>query len=134
MMRRVGVKACRRIERVKAEVAKINSSQTSCRRVSTSGGSNDRTELINITTHTVLHNMIFGIVLIFFVQWMFLGDLRSAIIVSDYDPVRTVLLCDHHSYLLRGESGRICCQSARSTGLINGCDVSIMVENMFRIC
>ena len=38
----------------------------------------DRSDLINVTTSTVLHNMIAGIVLIFLVQWLFLGDLRSA--------------------------------------------------------
>src|SRR5580658_7857562 len=42
----------------------------------------NRTDLINVTTHTVLHNMIVGILLIFAVQWIFLGDLRSAIIVA----------------------------------------------------
>src|SRR4029077_12907504 len=36
----------------------------------------DRTDLINLTTSTVLHNMLMGILLIFFVQWLFLGDLR----------------------------------------------------------
>ncbi len=46
----------------------------------------DRTDLINVTTHTVLHNMVVGIVLIFLVQWMFLGDLRSALIVAATIP------------------------------------------------
>jgi heavy metal efflux system protein len=35
-----------------------------------------------VTTHTVLHNLIFGCVLVFLIQWIFLGDLRSAIIVG----------------------------------------------------
>ena len=42
----------------------------------------DRTSLVNVTTHTVLHNLIFGCVLVFLIQWIFLGDLRSAIVVG----------------------------------------------------
>src|SRR5215510_6990484 len=42
----------------------------------------DRKELIDITTRTVLQNMLFGISLIFLLQWVFLGNLRSAIIVG----------------------------------------------------
>ena len=41
----------------------------------------DRSALVDITTHTVLHNMVMGVVLIFLIQWLFLGDLRSALIV-----------------------------------------------------
>src|SRR4029077_17570989 len=39
----------------------------------------DRKDPIDITTHTVLHNMVVGIVLIVLLQWVFLGDLRSAL-------------------------------------------------------
>ena len=42
----------------------------------------DRSSLVAITTHTVLHNLIFGCLLVFLVQWIFLGNLRSAIIVG----------------------------------------------------
>ena len=42
----------------------------------------DRSDLIGKTTSTVLHNVIFGILLIFIVQWIFLADLRSALIVA----------------------------------------------------
>src|SRR5262249_32056773 len=42
----------------------------------------DRSWLVGVTTHTVLHNLIFGCVLVFLIQWIFLGDLRSAIIVG----------------------------------------------------
>jgi len=42
----------------------------------------DRTSLVAVTTHTVLHNLIFGCLLVFLIQWTFLGDLRSAIIVG----------------------------------------------------
>src|SRR6202165_2515298 len=42
----------------------------------------DRKDLIDLTTHTVLHNMVMGIVLVFLVQWLFLGALRRALIVA----------------------------------------------------
>ena len=51
----------------------------------------DRSDLINVTTNTVLHNMVAGILLIFLVQWVFLGNLRSALIVAATIPVRPVL-------------------------------------------
>jgi hypothetical protein len=35
-----------------------------------------------VTTKTVLNNLIFGCLLVFLIQWIFLGDLRSAIIVG----------------------------------------------------
>ena len=46
----------------------------------------DRSALVDITTHTVLHNMVMGVVLIFLIQWLFLGDLRSALIVAATIP------------------------------------------------
>ena len=46
----------------------------------------DRKDLIDITTHTVLHNMVVGIILIVLLQWLFLGDLRSALIVGATIP------------------------------------------------
>jgi cobalt-zinc-cadmium resistance protein CzcA len=39
----------------------------------------------------VLHNMMFGIALIFLIQWLFLGNLRSAIIVAATIPVALFL-------------------------------------------
>ena len=42
----------------------------------------DRRRSSHVTTHTVLHNLIFGCLLVFLIQWIFLGDLRSAIIVG----------------------------------------------------
>ena len=39
----------------------------------------DRSTLVNVTTHTVMHNLVFGCLLVFLIQWIFIGDLRSAI-------------------------------------------------------
>ena len=54
----------------------------------------DRSSLIAVTTHTVLHNLIFGFILVFLIQWIFLGDLRSAIIVGIEYSLRAVFRHD----------------------------------------
>jgi cobalt-zinc-cadmium resistance protein CzcA len=42
----------------------------------------DRDDLVNLTTHTVLHNLTEGILLVVLVLFFFLGNLRSALIVA----------------------------------------------------
>ena len=69
------------VARIKTEVAKINSDGTLPPGVKLVPFY-DRTILVSVTTHTVLHNLIFGCLLVFLVQWVFLGNLRSAIIVG----------------------------------------------------
>jgi multidrug efflux pump subunit AcrB len=53
------------------------------------GGVDDEAEIdrpegeqVGRVAHTVLHNLVVGVVLVFLVQWLFLGSLRSAIIVA----------------------------------------------------
>ena len=89
----------------------------------------DRTDLINVTTHTVLHNMVMGIVLIFAIQWMFLGDFRSALAVSATIPFAlffAILLM-----IARGESANLLSVGAIDFGLIVDATV-IMMENIYR--
>ena len=89
----------------------------------------DRRELINVTTSTVVHNMVYGIVLIFFIQWVFLGNLRTAIIVSATIPF--ALLFAISILVARGESANLLSVGAIDFGLIVDATV-IMVENIFR--
>jgi len=89
----------------------------------------DRRDLIDVTTNTVLHNMIAGILLIFFVQWLFLGDLRSAIIVAATIPF--ALFFAVVIMTVRGESANLLSVGAIDFGLIVDATV-IMVENIFR--
>ena len=63
----------------------------------------DRSELINVTTHTVLHNMVVGVLLIFVLQWLFLGNLRSALIVAATIPFALAFAIG--LLLVRGEFG-----------------------------
>jgi heavy metal efflux system protein len=89
----------------------------------------DRTDLINVTTGTVLHNMIVGILLIFAVQWLFLGNLRSALIVATTIPF--ALFFAILILLARGDSANLLSVGAIDFGLIVDATV-IMVENIFR--
>jgi cobalt-zinc-cadmium resistance protein CzcA len=127
LMRR-GEQSLPTIRRVEAEVAKINQSNILPPGVHIEK-IYDRTELIEVTTRTVLHNMILGIVLIFFVQWLFLGDLRSAIIVATTIPF--ALFFAVTILVLRGESANLLSVGAIDFGLVVDATV-IMVENIFR--
>ena len=127
LMRR-GEQSLPTIGRVEAEVDKINNTGILPPGVRLEK-MYDRRELINITTHTVLHNLIFGIVLIFFVQWIFLGNLRSAIIVAATIPF--ALFFAISILVLRGESANLLSVGAIDFGLIVDATV-IMVENIFR--
>ena len=89
----------------------------------------DRKDLIDITTRTVLHNMAFGIGLIFLLQWVFLGDLRSAMIVGATIPF--ALFFAIGILVLRGESANLLSVGAIDFGLIVDATV-IMVESIFR--
>jgi len=127
LMRR-GQQSLPAIRRVEAEVEKINTTGILPPGVRLEK-IYDRRELINVTTNTVLHNMIFGIVLIFFVQWIFLGNLRSAVIVAATIPF--ALFFAVIIMVLRGESANLLSVGAIDFGLIVDATV-IMVENIFR--
>lgn len=127
LMRR-GEQSLPTIERVKREVDRLNRSTilppgVHIERIY------DRSDLIAVTTHTVLHNMLFGIVLIFFIQWLFLGDLRSALIVSTTIPF--ALFFAVIILVLSGQSANLLSVGAIDFGLIVDATV-IMIENIFR--
>jgi cobalt-zinc-cadmium resistance protein CzcA len=116
------------IPKVKAEITKMNgdgSLPPGVRVVSYY----DRSSLIAVTTHTVLHNLLFGCLLIFLIQWVFLGDLRSAIVVGLNIPFAlffAVILL-----VMRGESANLLSVGAVDLGIIVDFAV-ILVENTFR--
>ena len=89
----------------------------------------DRKDLIDITTHTVLENMVVGIGLIVLLQWLFLGDLRSALIVGATIPF--ALFFAVIILVARGESANLLSVGAIDFGLIVDATV-IMVEAIFR--
>jgi cobalt-zinc-cadmium resistance protein CzcA len=127
LMRR-GEQSLPTIRRVEDEVEKINTSNilppgVRIERIY------DRKELINVTTRTVLHNMVFGIALIFVVQWLFLGNFRSAVIVAATIPF--ALFFAITMLVLRGDSANLLSVGAIDFGLVVDATV-IMVENIFR--
>ncbi|HEX9330124.1 MAG TPA: efflux RND transporter permease subunit, partial [Reyranella sp.] len=127
LMRR-GAKTMQTLRLVEAEVDRINGSDllppgVRIERIY------DRSVLVDITTRTVLHNMVMGVLLIFAIQWLFLGDLRSALIVSATIPF--ALLFAVMILVLSGESANLLSMGAIDFGIIVDATV-IMVENIFR--
>src|SRR5256886_8449508 len=127
LMRR-GEQSMPTIKRVEREVERINNSNilppgVRIERIY------DRKDLIEITTRTVLHNMAFGILLIFALQWVFLGNLRSALIVAATIPF--ALFFAVGILVLRGESANLLSVGAIDFGLVVDATV-IMVESIYR--
>lgn len=116
------------VARVKEEVAKLNSDGTLPAGVKLVPFY-DRSTLVSVTTHTVLHNLIFGCLLVFLIQWIFLGDLRSAIIVSANIPV--ALFFSIIILVLMGDSANLLSLGAVDFGIIVDSAV-ILIENIFR--
>ena len=89
----------------------------------------DRGELVAITVRTVLHNLLFGIALIFLIQYVFLGNLRCAIIVAATVPAALFLAVI--ITVVRGDSANLLSVGAIDPGIIVDATV-IMVESIFR--
>ena len=127
LMRR-GEQSLPTIRRIEAEIDKINTTGVlppgvQIERIY------DRTDLIGVTTRTVLHNMLLGMVLVFLLQWLSLGNLRSAIIVAATIPF--ALFFAVGMLVIRGDSANLLSVGAVDFGLIVDATV-IMVENIYR--
>lgn len=123
-----GAQSLPTINRVKAEIEEINTSGVlppgvKIERIY------DRSDLIGVTTKTVMHNLLEGVLLIFILQWLFLGDLRSALIVAITIPfalsVAVLIL------VIQGESANLLSLGALDFGLVVDAAV-IMVEAIYR--
>src|ERR1700691_1596193 len=126
LMRR-GAQSIPTIRRVEAEVDKINGSGLlppgiRIERIY------DRSDLIHVTTRTVLRNMVAGIALIFLLQWLFLGNLRSAIVVATTIPFALSFAIG--LMVLRDESANLLSVGAIDFGLVVDATV-IMVGTIF---
>jgi heavy metal efflux system protein len=89
----------------------------------------DRTTLISVTSQTVLRNLMYGCGLVFVIQWIFLGNLRSAIIVGANIPF--ALFFAVIIMVLTGQDANLLSVGAIDFGIIVDSAV-IMVENIFR--
>jgi cobalt-zinc-cadmium resistance protein CzcA len=116
------------VPRIKAEVERLNTDGELPRGVKLVSYY-DRTGLVNITTRTVLHNLIFGCILVFPIQWIFLGNLRSAIIVGVNIPF--ALFFAVIIMVLMGQDANLLSVGAVDFGIIVDSAV-ILVENIFR--
>jgi heavy metal efflux system protein len=116
------------VARVRAEVEKINNDGSLPPGVKLVPFY-DRTTLVAVTTSTVLHNLLFGCLLIFMIQWVFLGDLRSAIIVGVNIPF--ALFFSIIILVLRNEDANLLSVGAVDFGIIVDAAV-ILVENVYR--
>src|SRR5207249_11608490 len=89
----------------------------------------DRTDLINVTTETVRENLILGMLLVTVILFMFLSNVRSALIVAINIPL--ALLFAFAMLFLRGKSANLLSIGAVDFGIIVDSSV-IMVENIYR--
>jgi cobalt-zinc-cadmium resistance protein CzcA len=89
----------------------------------------DLTSLIEVTTETVQHNLLLGMALVTVILFMFLSNVRSALIVAINIPL--ALLFAFSVLFLRGKSANLLSIGAVDFGIIVDSSV-IMVENIYR--
>jgi heavy metal efflux system protein len=89
----------------------------------------DRSDLVHYTTHTVLHNLTEGIILVVVILFLFLGNVRGAIIVSLTVPFS--LLFAATCLKLKGIPANLLSLGALDFGMVVDGAV-VMVENIVR--
>jgi heavy metal efflux system protein len=90
----------------------------------------DRSDLVHLTTHTVLHNLIEGIVLVSVVLFLFLGNIRGALIVTLTIPF--ALLFAAICLRIAGIPANLLSLGALDFGMIVEGAV-VMIENIVRL-
>ncbi len=89
----------------------------------------DRSDLVHYTTHTVLHNLTEGIILVVIILFLFLGNVRGAIIVALTIPFS--LLFAATCLRLKGIPANLLSLGALDFGMVVDGAV-VMVENIVR--
>jgi cobalt-zinc-cadmium resistance protein CzcA len=89
----------------------------------------DRSDLLEFTTHTVLHNLTEGIILVVIILLLFLGNIRGAIIVALTIPF--ALLFASACLKLKGIPANLLSLGALDFGMVVDGAV-VMVENIVR--
>jgi len=89
----------------------------------------DRSDLLRFTTHTVLHNLTVGIILVVIILFLFLGNIRGAIIVALTIPFS--LLFAATCLDLKGIPANLLSLGALDFGMVVDGAV-VMVENIVR--
>jgi cobalt-zinc-cadmium resistance protein CzcA len=89
----------------------------------------DRSDLLHFTTHTVLHNLTEGIILVVVILFLFLGNVRGAVIVALTIPFS--LLFAANCLKLKGIPANLLSLGALDFGMVVDGAV-VMVENIVR--
>ena len=89
----------------------------------------DRTDLLHITTETVTENLCLGVALVITILFMFVNNIRTAIIVAINIPL--ALLFAFTMLYVRGKSANLLSIGAVDFGIIVDSSV-IIVENIYR--
>src|SRR3974390_2820638 len=89
----------------------------------------DRSDLVHFTTHTVMHNLTEGIILVVIILFLFLGNVRGAIIVALTIPFS--LLFAATCLKLKGIPANLLSLGALDFGMVVDGAV-VMVENIVR--
>ena len=89
----------------------------------------DRSDLVHYTTHTVLHNLTEGMILVVLILFLFLGNIRGAIIVALTIPF--ALLYAATSLKLAGIPANLLSLGALDFGMVVDGAV-VMIENIVR--
>ncbi len=90
---------------------------------------NRRTDLVQVTTHNVVHNLVVGMGLVVLILFVFLGDITCAGIVALMIPL--ALLFSVSVLFLQGKSANLLSIGAVDFGIIVDSSV-IIVENIYR--
>ena len=90
---------------------------------------NERSELVHVTTHNVVHNLLMGMGLVILILFIFLGDLASAGIVAIMIPL--ALLFSIMVLYVQGKSANLLSIGAVDFGIIVDSS-TIIVENIYR--
>jgi cobalt-zinc-cadmium resistance protein CzcA len=88
----------------------------------------DRGALVKVTTHTVIENLVVGMVLVTFILTLFLGHIRAALITALNIPIS--LLIAFIGMVLSGTSANLISLGAVDFGIVVDSTV-IMMENIF---
>jgi cobalt-zinc-cadmium resistance protein CzcA len=126
LMRR-GEQSLPTLERVRAKVERINNGALPNGMKITPYY--DRTDLINLTTHTVTRTLVEGMVLVGLILLAFLGNLRASLVVALSIPLS--LLFTFIVMVIRGDSANLISMGAIDFGIIVDASV-VMVENIYR--
>jgi cobalt-zinc-cadmium resistance protein CzcA len=89
----------------------------------------DRGALVNVTTHTVIENLVMGMGLVVLVLLLFLGNIRAALVTALNIPL--ALLTAFCGMVILGTSANLISLGAVDFGIVVDSTV-IMMENIFR--